>query len=66
MLFKQVGKVVGLRKHLMESNIDKSKSSLSQVSIAHTRWAMHGPLAFHNCHPARGDPTNEFNIVHKL
>ena len=64
LLFKQVGKVVGLHKHLMESNVDKSKSFLSQVSIAHTHWATHGLPAFHNCHPIHSDPTNEFTIIH--
>ena len=58
LLFKQVGKVAGLRKHLTEPNVDKSKSFLSQVSIAHTHWATHGPPAFHSCHPVRSDPTN--------
>ena len=58
---------MGLHKHLTESNVNKSKSFLGQVSIAHTRWAMHyppGPPAFHNCHPIRSDPTNEFTIIH--
>ena len=58
LLFKQVGKIAGLCKHLTESNVNKSKSFLSQVSIAHTHWATHGPPAFHSCHPVCSDPTN--------
>ncbi|CDO68668.1 hypothetical protein BN946_scf184790.g17 [Trametes cinnabarina] len=62
--FKEVGKVAGLRKKIAESNVDTSKTFLSQVSIAHTRWATHGPPSIVNCHPLRSDPKAEFTVVH--
>ncbi|KAI0918676.1 glutamine--fructose-6-phosphate transaminase (isomerizing), variant 2 [Taiwanofungus camphoratus] len=62
--FKEVGKVAGLRKRIAESSINTNKTFLSQVSIAHTRWATHGPPSVVNCHPLRSDPKAEFTVVH--
>jgi len=62
--FKEVGKVAGLRKKIATSALNVDKPFISQVSIAHTRWATHGPPSEINCHPIRSDPNSDFVIVH--
>ena len=34
------------------------------MSIAHTRWATHGPPSIVNCHPLKSDPKADFTVVH--
>ena len=77
-LFKEVGKVAALRKHIAEGiayplpgaqsdatkQVDMSKVFVSQTSMAHTRWATHGVPSPLNCHPHVSDIVSEFSLVH--
>ncbi|WVO12566.1 glutamine-fructose-6-phosphate transaminase (isomerizing) [Cryptococcus depauperatus] len=76
-LFKEVGKVAALRKHIDEAvptslpgrpgftdKVDMDKVFLSQTSMAHTRWATHGIPNPNNCHPHVSDDHTEFSLVH--
>ncbi|KAF9235520.1 hypothetical protein BU15DRAFT_64782 [Melanogaster broomeanus] len=54
----------GLRKRITEFSIDTTKVFVSQVAIAHTRWATHEPPSTINCHSHRSGPSDKFIVIH--
>ena len=64
LIFKEVGKVQALRNHISKALINFSTKTVSHSSMAHTRWATHGPPSPLNCHPQRSDATAQFTVVH--